>query len=910
MNRREFMVSAASAIPGIAAPAEPAPAAVFSASKERIEIPWWNFRTSDSSPWEKVFNLAGRGGGRVYAGEGVFECEFFLPETARGEEIFAVLGGYDQQDWNERWVSVNGVEAGRQSQSGRWRTPGEFRIPAAALRFGGNNRLRVRCRGYDFHFGGISEKAFQNYVFRPYLFDQFISVGPPYARNPEGIRVTVRSEREGAIRRKWLEIANLTGREQLLLDVVLDDFRFDGPVSEGGYGEPVFLGDDGFCAVEHPSGINQGQNGRVKLWHCPGRKLAPGATFRSAASIFGTGAKGRALEAFHEYLTQRSPRRTKKRVSIYTGFGLNNQWGACPTLSDAETLDVHQVLREWQAKGVKFDFYTIDSGWPDNSGDLKDFAPTCYPDGPAGIVASTAALDMKLGLWFSTSWGGWSCGSNPAVQASAIPEPGSPGTPPADVPVGTYRNGYPVSGGIGRQLCMASEPYFRVFRDAVVHHIRNNQVRLVKFDSGNYYCNSTAHQHLPGKYSVEAMHNRLIEIARASREAAPDTFVVWYWGVGSPFWALHGDVIFESGLFMEGSGTSWYPALYYRDSVTLSLDQNTQFARLIPPRNKDSLGVWLSQIRWGNFMGRERWREALVMDLGRGNLLFPQIWGDPYLLQDDDLRFLAEIMALARQNEAILLQPRRNIGDAWRNEPYGYAYSGGGREFYFLNNMHFEPRPVRLPGGEKVAHFPEKARISGEELWLRPFEVAVVEIRPRVEERLPDRPALWPGYGSAVALSPAAQAPWMDLRFADAARFEKAGLRKRVRCYAGKLPEFGGGRHILAIPVRLRRGGEDYKYRPVVAEIVQLRVRVGGLDRQMIPVPDARQFGNTQSAGCSWVLYKLPLPAGQSGKAVEFAVHSYLPEGVDAPAEAWVVKQWWNESARPQADGFYGDAPS
>ena len=90
---------------------------------------------------------------------------------------------------------------------------------------------------------------------------------------------------------------------------------------------------------------------------------------------------------------------------------------------------------------------------------------------------------------------------------------------------------------------------------------------------------------------------------------------MWYWGEGSPLWALYGDVISESGLFMEGSGTSQFPTLYYRDSVTLSLDQNTQFAKLIPPMNKDSLGIWPSQIRWGNFMGRERWRQALVMDL-------------------------------------------------------------------------------------------------------------------------------------------------------------------------------------------------------------------------------------------------------------------------------------------------------
>lgn len=901
MNRREFITGSAALVSGASASAPAGHAAVFSASALRVEIPWWNFRTTDTARWEKCFNLAGRGGGRVYGGEGTYECEFELPEAARGQEVFAVLGGYDQQDWFERRVLVNGTEIGHQHQSGRWRTPGEFAIPSKALRFGANT-LTVRTRGYDFHFANISEKAFQQYVLRPYLFDQFISVGRPYARNPEGVEIAVREREEGRIRRKWLEIANRSGREQLLLDVIVDEFSASGSISEGGYGEPVFLGDGSFCAIEHPAGINQGQDGRVKLWHCPGRKLAPGKTYRSHAAVYGRG-------DFREYIAARSPRAKKGRVSIYTGFGINNQWGACPTLSDTETLDVLQLLREWQAKGVRFDLYTIDSGWPDNSGDLKDFMPTCFPEGPGKIVDAVDAMGMKLGLWFSTSWGGWSCGSNPAVQPSAIPDPGSTAEPPTAAPVGTYRNGYPISGGVGRQLCMASDPYFNVFREAVLHHIRNNKVRLVKFDSGNYYCNSTAHQHLPGKYSVEAMYERLIGLARAAREAAPDTIVVWYWGLGSPFWALEGDLIFESGLFMEGSGTSRYPALHYRDSVTLSLDQNTQYAELIPPRNKDSLGVWLSQIRWGNFMGRERWREALVMDLGRGNLLFPQLWGDPYLLKDDDLRFLARMMELARRNEALLMRPRRNIGDAWQNEPYGYAYSGEGRELIFLNNVHFEARRVKLPAGSKVLHFPEEARIPNDEIWLRPFEVALIETGARAAPQWPERPSAFADYGKALKLAPAAHASWMDLRFAEAARLEKSGLRKNVRSFSTSLPAFEG-RHMLAIPVRLRRGDEEYRHRPVVAEIVQLRVRIGGHDIQLIPVPDARQFGNTQSAGCSWVVYKVPLARRHSAQPVEFAVHSYLPGGVETVVDAWVVKQWWQEGARPQADGFYGDAPS
>ncbi len=107
---------------------------------------------------------------------------------------------------------------------------------------------------------------------------------------------------------------------------------------------------------------------------------------------------------------------------------------------------------------------------------------------------------------------------------------------------------------------------------------------------------------------------------------------------------------------MEGSGTSWVPTLYYRDSVTLNLDMSTQFAKTIPSINKDSLGVWLAENRWGNFMAHERWREALVMDLGRGSLLFPQLWGRHIPSRPGGSRFSGGD-AVTLQEERISLPP-------------------------------------------------------------------------------------------------------------------------------------------------------------------------------------------------------------------------------------------------------------
>jgi hypothetical protein len=444
---------------------------------------------------------------------------------------------------------------------------------------------------------------------------------------------------------------------------------------------------------------------------------------------------------------------------------------------------------------------------------------------------------------------------------------------------------------------------------------------------------------LPGKYSVEPMFAKLIDIADSARAAAPGVRVMWYYGCSSPFWALHGDFIFESGVPMEGSATSAYPTLYYRDSVTLMQDQGAQYARNIPPLNKDSLGVWLADNRWGNFMGKERWREALVMDLGRGSLLFPNLWGDLYHLSDDDVDFLARLSTLAKQNDSLFLHRRKILGDPFRNEVYGYAHCQGARGFLFLNNAHFAARRAEVcldagiglqakPGTalQVVSHFPERARLlrpdgarfkAGDTLgvWLRPFEVLMLEVTPAAKAvaALPLRSVSRQqaaALGVALALRPATLDGRMDVRFADANTFAGQGLKKKVYAFETTLPLQAGDQPVLAVAVRLRKGDAEWRHAPTVVQIVQVLARIGDQDVQLIPVPDGRQFGNTQSYGSSWVLYKVRLNPQWSGKPLKLAIHACLPDGVEAQTEAWEVQRWWQDEARPAGDGYYNDAPS
>ncbi len=114
---------------------------------------------------------------------------------------------------------------------------------------------------------------------------------------------------------------------------------------------------------------------------------------------------------------------------------------------------------------------------------------------------------------------------------------------------------------------------------------------------------------------------------RAYDAECRDVFIYLYWGYRSPWWLLHGDVLFEPGLDIEAASPSGSPTLYARDGVTVGLDQAQWWCHDLPKISKDSLGVWLSDWRWNSCIGTERWEEAFVMDICRGSLL-AQPWSD------------------------------------------------------------------------------------------------------------------------------------------------------------------------------------------------------------------------------------------------------------------------------------------
>src|ERR1019366_6200821 len=164
--------------------------------------------------------------------------------------------------------------------------------------------------------------------------------------------------------------------------------------------------------------------------------------------------------------------------------------------------------------------------------------------------------------------------------------------------------------------------------------------------------------------------------------------------------------------------------------------------------------------------------------------------------------------------------------------------------------------------------------------------------------------------GQALPLQTVDADPLLDVRFVDAALLAQKNLLRKTSPCAPTLPALDGNQPILAIVIRLRQGEAEWKYAPTVVQIVQVLARVGTRKVQLIPMPDGRQHGNTQSFGCPWLVYKVRLDPAWSHAPLKFAVHANLPAAVEAVVESWVVRRWWKENPRPVADGYYTFAPS
>ena len=547
--------------------------------------------------------------------------------------------------------------------------------------------------------------------------------------------VTYRWDVKQPVLRKFVEIVNKSGHElNRLLNVRLGTYPTDAAIAEHERGFPIYLNDAFFMSLAHPSGWATRQDGKISLRQYPGIKLASGRRFECMEAVYGVAKSAEVRKTFVAHLHSRMRRVMRghdRPYAIFEAFGSN------PTGRYEETeediLDNIVKVAEGQHKtGRCFDFYPLEF-WVDYHGDLKRFDPVRFPNGLKTIRAELDKLGTAPALWIDSSMESWSIGGNPAVQGT--------------LNFNSEKDRWLLPSGV-KSLCRATEPIKSMYTDAFRYHIRENGVRLLKFDNLATVCINSSHEHLPGIYSTEPIENAVIEFLHALDAECPDVFLMLYWGYSSPWWLLHGDTLFDSGIGIEAASPSNFPSPYARDSITQKLDQAQRYASDVPPLGKDSLGVWLSDWEWNSQVGKEQWQKAFVMDLCRGSLL-AQVWSDTAWLSPPERKQMADFIALLKARPECFGNSRFILGDPLKGEPYGYCCTDGRRAILALNNCTWKDSSLPLtfnsawglPDGQTwdlYRWYPDPARLQGgaaafganASIILRPFEVVLLEVVP------------------------------------------------------------------------------------------------------------------------------------------------------------------------------------
>ena len=256
--------------------------------------------------------------------------------------------------------------------------------------------------------------------------------------------------------RKFVEVSNLSDKPHRLLNVRLGSYHTDAKTSDGEQGFPVYLNSDFFMSLAHPPGWAIGNDGAVRLRHYPGTVIASGKSFACMETMLGVCAGRWGQEGIRGLRSRADAPAWFAGMSARTAFSAISARGRCMAAPiSAAGLTQQRRRRHAQPgpagrepEGDRPDFRLFDMEfWFDLRSEMDRFNPTDFPHGLMAIYKKLDELGIKPGLWMASTASPW-CSMNPKFAG----------------------------------CCSVEEPFRSAFIKAHRDHIRDEGVRMFKFD--------------------------------------------------------------------------------------------------------------------------------------------------------------------------------------------------------------------------------------------------------------------------------------------------------------------------------------------------------------------------------------------------------------------------------------------
>ncbi len=368
----------------------------------------------------------------------------------------------------------------------------------------------------------------------------------------------------------------------------------------------------------------------------------------------------------------------RKPFSVYSTWGLQDELGDRVELSEDLARRALEGLRRWSAQfGIRQDIFALDAFWFDQQKGYKDFKKPHWPGGFEPLLADILDSGMKPGLWYSVNGGSLSV---PAWKSSLAED--------------------------GRHYSLVDGSYADALHAALLHAADTWHVRLFKFDFAGFFTSAAGVARAPEEtYRLSVA--RLRAMLRDLRERHPDIWTISHCG----FARNHGlstpgtlEPLATDPALLEvmdavfsGDPQPWDIP---QTALTRNLDlfQDHQVWKMhvegFPLHRIEDHGIIVGTTNTCAYRGRDGFRRSHVAQLARGGGrdLF---YGDPTLLNDDDLSHLSKARALffdaCRRNLTV-----RFVGGEPGVAPWhGYVTGGGACGLAYLVNP--QPHPQFIP---------------------------------------------------------------------------------------------------------------------------------------------------------------------------------------------------------------------
>jgi hypothetical protein len=499
-----------------------------------------------------------------------------------------------------------------------------------------------------------------------------------------------------------------------LVDAMLPDARVEGTVA----GSPIVAGEF-FLGFEHPLSMSRVVRGEAIAEVQRKLPLVKGQSI-TYSSVIGVVPKGQLRRGFLTYLE-------RERAHPYRTFLHYNSWydmGYFTPYDETLALDrVRTFGRELHEKrGVTMDSFLFDDGW-DNHASLWSFN-NGFPNGFVPVRDAARKYGFAPGVWMSP-WGGY---SKPRQER---------------VKYGSAEGFEIVDGG----FALSGPKYYERFRDVCLKMMREEGINQFKFDgTGN------VNRVIPGS-KFDSDFDAMIHLIGEIREAKPDIYVNLTTGTtASPFWLRYADSIWRDGEDddLAGVGTRRERWITYRDSQTYA--NVVAKGPLFPLSSLMLHGIIYARYdkRLNDDPGDDFGNEVRSY-FGSGTQL-QEMYLTPELLSEKNWDVLAEAARWSRENAEVLKDTHWVGGDPGWLQVYGWASWSTEKSILVLRNPSDQAQSITFDVGEALelpsgaahrfaARSPWKEDSAKSEMGLaagtshrfelKPFEVVVLELRPR-----------------------------------------------------------------------------------------------------------------------------------------------------------------------------------